>query len=489
MDIRENITKIIRGGEEIDYVQEWTALKTSVGEDLAIEYGMLYIDKSGNSKIVEEYLNMINDSEILSPLQKLWLMNQVSANMFGNAMFVQTDRIKQLEYKMYHNIYEKYKDMFYDIEMADIKDRDESLVFVTTQQFLGLNHGPTKTTLDRARVIKQRLGKKVIIINTAEMFGGEVVPVAVSFNVNYNKMLSNVDTIEYEGEKFPYVQFDNNTPNLQAGYLMAEFVRDYKPLYIVNIGGNSLMLDVCAQMVPVLNVNTVPSNITCTHATAQAVGKISEENPEKLLNILGKNMDSVIFGRFTSSLKPQGKLIGREELGYNSESFVIAVIGGRLGSELDGKFIEMIEPVLKDGADLLIIGKMDNYDEKCKNNNIFKTRSTYLGLQEEVLAILDNVDLYVNPDRTGGGTSVIEAMYKGIPAVTLNHGDVALGAGEDFCVNSYAEMTEKIRKYMQDKEYYTMMSQKAKKRADYMLDSDSAFTDIIKEFETKFCAK
>lgn len=110
-------------------------------------------------------------------------------------------------------------------------------------------------------------------------------------------------------------------------------------------------------------------------------------------------------------------------------------------------------------------------------------------MQDDVLAILDNVDLYVNPDRIGGGTSVIEAMYKAIPVVTLDHGDVALGAGEEFWVHSYAEMTEKIIKYMNDIDYYNMMSKKAKERANYMLDSDGAFTDIIREFETKFCLK
>lgn len=489
MDIRKEIIKLLEGANGIDYGKEWEYLKEYADESIMIKYGMICVYKSGNSKLAEEYLNIVDTSKELSWLQKNWLLGQVGGFIFRNAHFVPTDSIKKLEYKMKNQIFEWYSSMLKETEWIDINKREKSLVFVTGQQFLNLNHAPTKTILDRARVLKQTMGKEVIIINTAEVFGGEEVPVAVVQKVNYDPSLSDIQIIDYEGEKFPYVQFDNNTPNIQAGQLMVEFVNNYKPSYIVNIGGGSLMLDVCAQMVPVLNVNTVPSNITYTHAAAQAVGKVSEENPEELLSMLGKNMDSVIFGRFTSSLKPQRKLIGREELGCNSEDFVIAVIGGRLDSELDQRFIEMIQPVLKDGADLLIIGNMDNYDEKCKNNNIFETKSTYVGMQDDVLAILDNVDLYVNPDRTGGGTSVIEAMYKGVPAVTLNHGDVALGAGEDFCVDSYAEMTEKIRKYMQDKEYYAMMSRKAKERADYMLDSDNAFTDIIKEFETKFCVK
>lgn len=130
---------------------------------------------------------------------------------------------------------------------------------------------------------------------------------------------------------------------------------------------------------------------------------------------------------------------------------------------------------------------MLNYGEKYSTNVIFDKQSIYMGTQSDVLAILDNIDLYVNPDRIGGGTSVIEAMYKAIPVITLNHGDVALGAGEEFCVNTYEEITESIFRYMNDIEYYRIMSQKAKERADYMLDSDEAFTEILRKFESKFC--
>lgn len=87
------------------------------------------------------------------------------------------------------------------------------------------------------------------------------------------------------------------------------------------------MVDVCANVVPVLNVNTVPSNISCTHATAQVVGKVSESNPDELLKIVGKNMNSVIFGRFTSSLKKQNQTLTRKELGCVAENYLFGYAG------------------------------------------------------------------------------------------------------------------------------------------------------------------
>lgn len=44
-------------------------------------------------------------------------------------------------------------------------------------------------------------------------------------------------------------------------------------------------------------------------------------------------------------------------------------------------------------------------------------------------------------------------------------------------------MQREIIRYMHDEEYYSQMSQKARERAEYMLDSQSAFSELIGEFE------
>jgi DNA polymerase-3 subunit alpha len=51
-------------------------------------------------------------------------------------------------------------------------------------------------------------------------------------------------------------------------------------------------------------------------------------------------------------------------------------------------------------------------------------------------------DLYVNPDRLGGGFSIIEAFAKGKPGVYLNRGDVYTAGGVEFAVGSFDEMAE-----------------------------------------------
>ena len=106
-----------------------------------------------------------------------------------------------------------------------------------------------------------------------------------------------------------------------------------------------------------------------------------------------------------------------------------------------------------------------------------------MGYQEDVLAVNECCDVYLNPRRIGGGTSGAAALYKGLPVVTLNYGDVGVGAGEDFHVKDYEDMYHQVVRYSKDKEYYARMSQKAIQRASELTDSKKEFVRIIRKVE------
>ena len=67
----------------------------------------------------------------------------------------------------------------------------------------------------------------------------------------------------------------------------------------------------------------------------------------------------------------------------------------------------------------------------------------------------------------------------------MNYGDVAVNAGDEFCVSDYEEMKKQIMKYYTDKEYYSKMSTKAKERVKILLDTESEFERIIREVELR----
>jgi len=56
--------------------------------------------------------------------------------------------------------------------------------------------------------------------------------------------------------------------------------------------------------------------------------------------------------------------------------------------------------------------------------SILWENSSFVGYCDDILALMELFDLYVNPNRMGGGFSVIEAFEKGVPGVYLPKGDV-----------------------------------------------------------------
>lgn len=464
-----------------DWNYLWDKVKNIQNTRAKLIAGFEILDHISEVKIYEEYLSMVYLDESLKWDEKYFLWFQISKKLFTKANIF-SEKLIQQQWSIYQTLYKQFSSYFFDIPSID--NRNKNLIFITTQQFLNMKHGPTKTVMDRAYILK-KLYKNVVIINTAELLGGKPLELLHGEVGRYNKDLLKTEKLKYKDEIFSFVQLDHNMPNIENSKEFLDFVIKYKPFYIVNIGGNSLLMDICSKVVPVMNINTVPSSLTCTNANVQVIGRQLRKEEEDLLALFGKTKDNVIVGRFTSSLKPQINKYTREELDIPEEKFVMALIGGRLTQEVTQEFIAMIDQILQKDVMLIIIGTMENYEKICRSDSIFGKNAVYLGQQEDVLAILDLCDLYVNPKRIGGGTSVIEAMYKGCPAVTLNSGDVALGAGPDFCVNTYEEMQKQILRYMEDKEFYREMSIKAKQRADYMLDSENAFIEIVHQFENK----
>lgn len=79
----------------------------------------------------------------------------------------------------------------------------------------------------------------------------------------------------------------------------------------------------------------------------------------------------------------------------------------------------------------------------------------------------------------------MEAMYKGVPVVTLPYGDVAVNAGKEFCVDTYTDMQKKIIEYYTNPDYYKEMSEKAVQRTKLLLNSEGEFVRVMTEMDKR----
>jgi glycosyltransferase involved in cell wall biosynthesis len=151
-------------------------------------------------------------------------------------------------------------------------------------------------------------------------------------------------------------------------------------------------------------------------------------------------------------------------------------VGSRLDFEVTDEFVEQVLlPVMQQGIVSVFMGVFDDYSKRCQKYPTLGDSSVFVGFVKDVQAVNEICDVYVNPRRNGGGTSVVEAMAKKLPPVTLNYGDVALGAGEDFWVEDYDDMVQQILRLQDDEVFYQTMSEKAYERMKVVTDTSTVF--------------
>lgn len=388
---------------------------------------------------------------------------------------------------LYKDIIDEYtRNVSVSLEPIPFENRDKDLIIVITEQFISVAHGPTKTALDRCKAIISKMGKKVLLINTAEVLSnvGEI-PFYNMKSGSYMPEKINENFQEWKGVQVPYIQCEQNTPNIEMLNSLLNYIRDLAPSRIVSIGGSSVLSNLANKIIPVITVGLSPADLEYTTTCFQTLSRSVTETDVRMLSELGFNESHVIESVFTSSLKPQTEKITRGELTIPEDAFLIIVVGARLDEEVTDEFLKAMNDVVSDKMILGFLGYFNEYEHKLSKYPKLLKNSRYLGFCKDILSRMEICDLYVNPFRKGGGTSCVEAMYMGVPVVTCEYGDVSVNVGEDFCVEDYEEMKSKVLQYYNDRDFYEIMSEKARKRTEKLLDTEGEFVRILEEVDKR----
>lgn len=366
-------------------------------------------------------------------------------------------------------------------------ERDENLVIVFSSQVLGLGHAPTKTLLDRCYVLKTFLHKEVFIVNTAMyMTKKGRAPFYNMQEGEYAQELLELAFLEFKGERFGYYQCPNNMPDLQMIGEVVRLIQTKRPGYILGIGGGDICADICGRLVPEITISTVFSGIATSCGEWQMIDKqVLSQTDQERLALLGVQQEKVRRVPFTFSFKAQQHSYTRQQLGLPEEKFLLVIVGWRLDDEVSDDFLEMLAAVAgrEPQIGIVFMGRFRRFESCLRSHSKLRQCAYSLGEQQDALAVLECMDLYVNPKRQGGGSSVAEALSKGLPAVTLPIGDVSVAAGEAFCVDDYSSMEAQILSYAGNRSLYEEMSAKAKERAAVLMDSKAGFGKAICEVE------
>ena len=478
-------------GSSADEVEEVTSLIWDISCEAklgtAIQIKSYIVDKTMQYEYFVRYCRYISQNAGVIPADTLYFLQaQLCVTVFRYQQF-NTYEVKYILWDMLKTVVSKFAKELGDDILSPIPagERNDNLVVVFTNQFLGMTHGPTKTALDRCEVLMRNMNKQVILVNTSETTSlrGGILLYSI-YQAGYIKEHCECDHVDYNGLTIPFFQCENNMPDIDTIRQILNMVRDLKPKYLVNIGGDDITSNLAAKIIPAVTIDLCPSETTGTLAACQTVTRPLIKEDYELLDKLSIPKWHYLEATFTSSLKEQTEKHSRQEIGVADDAFTAGIMGARLDVDLTEEFLNLLCKASKEyKVHYIVFGKFDNIaiieDKYPELVSFFH----YVGFVSDALSYLELCDIYINPTRRGGGTAAIEALYKGCPVLTTPFGDTSTGVGEEFWTKSYDTMLDLIGKYASDKEFLEEMSQKARERAADMLDSAAHFAEVLKKFE------
>lgn len=498
-EINENYTKLIDYYYKVDYkantIKEYINdldsstvqyIEKIISEKLYNGNYMLKIYLSSfllntfkKSEYAEIILNTAINSENLEANNRFFIMYQLISAGFTD-FNISSAVGGELQRKLYDRAFEEFSQNVGEYKFIPKKQRNKDLVFVITSQFLNLTHGPTKTALDRCYSLIKYMNKRVILINTTELLTSKGI-VAMNNITTGSKVeeYTRLDKMQYKDIEVPYYQPNCDMPDIGECINILNMVKKYKPHMIFNIGGNSIVADLSSKIVPTVTISTAGGYaVPPSKGQFFVIGRKPTENDYNHIISQGHKKEALIESLFTFDLKEQEHQYTRKDFSIPQDKFVIAMVGGRLQKEVDEEFLEVLDKLVLKGAFIVSIGGYTLTERDRSKYPNLKNNFKDLGFQQDILASMELVDLYINPSRFGGGTSAVEAMYKSKPVLSLNHGDVSILVQEEFTSNNYQEMIDVAERYMKDIEFYEAMSMKAKKRATELMNTRKHFKDL-----------
>lgn len=465
-----------------DIFLEIETISSTLGVDLKLYFLTILNKIDPKPRYFDKILQIaIEEDEICIESKFFILFQCISITATNQDVF--SKKTRKLFFDLYLKVYTNYKSRTIQQNSMISKDnRNKKLIFIFIGQYLSLNHGPTKSATDRAYYLK-KLGYEVIIINTTEVLSQVgLLPYFGLSARNEISEYSSLNSISYLDEEIPYFQ-SLNMPNIEGVNTIINIVKEYKPYLILSLGSCILTADLCSNIIPVATISTNFSSLPITSSQFHITGREISNEDIKFVNNYGFDKRNLLQHLFTVSFKPQKNSFTKKDFNLPLDKKILIIVGARLDKELDLDFIDLLLSSLSLNTHILFAGYFDKYNEFSKNNEILKNNSTYIGFQDDILAVLELCDLYINPFRIGGGISAVEALEKEVPVVTFKKGDVYLNVGDDFAVEDENEMFETIKRYIEDPTYLQKMKKIGKEKSNSLTKTKVEMENLLNILE------
>ncbi len=420
------------------------------------------------------------------PLKERWTLYWIlQRNYFVSELF---DECGQTLEEVYAAIYLKIENaMPASLIEGDKVQEEQDVIVIITDQFLDLKHAPTRRVLDYAYTIQKRLGISVIIINDSgfhlENFPYMNFNATVSFAEGYNR----INELPYKGEKFSFYQVPVTMPDLQEIANVIYNIKKLSPRLVLNIGGSSFTSDLCRHFVRT-------ATIACTTAMPVSMAdylvlnrQLRDTDKKKIERL--QPWQKVVESVFNYIMPDENTLRSytRKEFGVAEDEWLIVSAGNRMQEEMDDEFLEMVDRVLGElpNSHFMVIGEIFE-EEQIADKFTNREKLSFTGDVEDGSQAIRLADVYIQPNRKGGGRAAFEAMYHGIPVITTRYGDVWDVCGKEFGVDSYQEMEERLKSYYKDGELFNSMREKSRERSLELEDMKGMFEKLFSNIGVEY---
>ena len=233
-------------------------------------------------------------------------------------------------------------------------------------------------------------------------------------------------------------------------------------------GETSYMTYNLAKYIPIVNVMTICAG-SCAEWHMLAVDDKSQmleiDKSYKCIEDKGRLQE---YSGFLIPPKAY-KTISRKDLQIGEDTFVLVTVGNRLEYEIKENFVDAVCAALyKNDFVWLLVGCSHlEYISDCYYDLIAEGKIRFIPYEKDLCALYRICDVYLNPQRAGGGTSVGWAMIEKLPELTLREpSDACFWVGEKLAVRDYQDMMQELFRLYTYTAYRNTQKQLFKDRID-----------------------
>lgn len=443
---------------------------------------------------------ILNDSKIYEEAFRHWKELHVTENPFHNAkdlalhesvIFKNDPFIAEMttedhvlyKHELYYNTVAQLEKKISESNIVIKKDFElNRKAVVLAAQLIGVNHGPTRSALTIAKLLKEIHGFDVLVISALEavvLESGTFLPL---MEMSVVEQYSQSNSIEFLGTKLKLFQSSENCFNLKSIKDTLSKIDEFDPSLIVSTS----MFNFTAELVGkaryvvryptgsglpfIVNNNFIPRTVPTEH--------------ERLIMEKFNFTDKYLFTMYPGFYpQPKTDPLDLSIYGIPEGAFVFCIVSTRLNIEFTKDYKNLLKKLIKNNDVYVLCAGKGFADDFYTDYPELVGRVKYIGYLKAVSALYQSCNAYINISKHGGGGSIVYAMGDGLPALSFPEGDAGQAVEGFPVIESFEHMLMIAERLVNDDVFYVKWKEMTKERCKDLFTRDKYVASIVNEFE------